>query len=337
MKVSILVPVYGVEKYIERCARSLFGQTYEDLEFVFVDDCSPDRSIAILRQVMERYPKRRSQIKIIHHQVNKGVAAARKTAITHASGDFLMFVDADDYISLEATSLLVNIQKTSAADIVSGDVLAFNAKTKKEISTPRIKSPHDLLLLLLRWKAIPSLCARLIKRSLFNTDIINSENINISEDYLMLSKLLYNSNKVDYLNKIIYYYDCSNEGSAMHTLNAEKEKQHMQSMLDVARFFKDKASDCYEVQCHSIARMILGHKICYRRSKAMYSYLDYIHSVQKTIDNSYWNDQPILYRWGLHITNWRLLDIYYTFLSLLSRILSRLGSTALVPNIGILW
>jgi glycosyltransferase involved in cell wall biosynthesis len=160
MKVSILVPVYGVEKYIERCARSLFGQTYEDLEFVFVDDCSPDRSIAILRQVMERYPKRRSQIKIIHHQVNEGVAAARKTAITHASGDFLMFVDADDYISLEATSLLVNIQKTSAADIVSGDVLAFNAKTKKEISTPRIKSPHDLLLLLLRWKAIPSLWAR---------------------------------------------------------------------------------------------------------------------------------------------------------------------------------
>lgn len=69
-KVSVVVPVYGVEKYIERCARSLFEQTLEDMEFVFVDDCTKDNSIAILEKVILDYPKRKDQIKIIHKIIN---------------------------------------------------------------------------------------------------------------------------------------------------------------------------------------------------------------------------------------------------------------------------
>ena len=75
--ISILIPVYNVEKFIERCARSVFEQTYENLEYVFVDDCSPDKSIQILERVLAEYPKREKQTKIIHHDKNRGVAAAR--------------------------------------------------------------------------------------------------------------------------------------------------------------------------------------------------------------------------------------------------------------------
>lgn len=73
MKVSVLVPVYGVEKYIERCAVSLFEQTHRDMEYVFVNDCTPDRSISILRSVIERYPDRAPQVRIIDNEVNRGV------------------------------------------------------------------------------------------------------------------------------------------------------------------------------------------------------------------------------------------------------------------------
>ena len=66
--VSILVPIYNVSKYIEQCAVSLFEQTYDNIEYVFVDDCSPDDSIALLKKVMERYPKRKDQVKIVAHE-----------------------------------------------------------------------------------------------------------------------------------------------------------------------------------------------------------------------------------------------------------------------------
>ena len=77
-QVSILVPIFNVEKYIERCAISLFEQTYKEIEYIFVDDCSPDDSVKILEKIIERYPQRREHIRIIHHKKNRGLAAARK-------------------------------------------------------------------------------------------------------------------------------------------------------------------------------------------------------------------------------------------------------------------
>ncbi|MBP5277253.1 MAG: glycosyltransferase family 2 protein, partial [Prevotella sp.] len=93
MKVSILVPVYGVEQAIETCTESLFAQTYEQLEYIFVDDCSPDRSIEVLQQVLSRYPHRSKQVNILRHDVNRGLGAARLTALMAATGDFVMHVD----------------------------------------------------------------------------------------------------------------------------------------------------------------------------------------------------------------------------------------------------
>ena len=100
--VSILVPVYGVEKYIERCARSIFEQTYHNLDIVFVDDCTPDKSIEILKRVLEEYPGRKAQTRIIRHAYNRGLSAARNTAVAAATGTFLTHVDSDDWIELNA-------------------------------------------------------------------------------------------------------------------------------------------------------------------------------------------------------------------------------------------
>ena len=93
IKVSVCVPVYGVEKYIERCARSLFEQTMkEGIEFIFVDDCTPDRSMEILERVREEYPERTRQVKIVRHPENQGLTGARNTALKEAEGEFLPVV-----------------------------------------------------------------------------------------------------------------------------------------------------------------------------------------------------------------------------------------------------
>ncbi len=97
--ISILVPIYGVEKYIERCSRSLFGQTYFNIEYIFVDDCTKDNSIGILKKVLMDYPLRAKKVKIVSHSTNRGLSAARNTALTHAEGAYIMHVDSDDYLS----------------------------------------------------------------------------------------------------------------------------------------------------------------------------------------------------------------------------------------------
>ena len=96
--VSVIIPVYGVEKYIERCARSLFEQTMEDLEYIFVDDCTPDASMDILARVMDDYPARRCQVKVLHNEVNRGLAYTRRRGVEASTGDYIIHCDSDDYV-----------------------------------------------------------------------------------------------------------------------------------------------------------------------------------------------------------------------------------------------
>ena len=119
IKVSILVPIYGVEKYIERCAVSLFEQTYKNIEYIFVDDCGTDNSIGILKDVIDRYPCRKEQTRIIRHTRNRGLAAARNTAVKEATGEFICHVDSDDWVDQTLIEQLVSKQIENDADIVS--------------------------------------------------------------------------------------------------------------------------------------------------------------------------------------------------------------------------
>ena len=130
--VSILVPVYGVEKYIEKCAVSLFEQTCNDIEYVFVDDCSPDNSIGILEEVRKRYPER-DKVKIIRHDRNRGLAAARKTALMASVGDYVIHVDSDDWVSPDMVATLAEQAMKTGADLVDGNYYhATDSRVVKE-------------------------------------------------------------------------------------------------------------------------------------------------------------------------------------------------------------
>ncbi len=116
--VSIIVPIYNVEKYIERCAVSLFEQDFEDIEYIFVNDCTPDNSIQILEEVIEKYPNRKSNVKIIHYKANKGLGSARKTGLEQATGEYVLHIDSDDWVELDMVLCLYNKAIETDADIV---------------------------------------------------------------------------------------------------------------------------------------------------------------------------------------------------------------------------
>ena len=119
-KVSVVVPIYGVEKYIERCARSLFEQTLEDIEYIFINDASPDSSIDILKKSLEDYPQRKAQVRIINQPYNMGAAKAREVGIKASTGEYNIHCDSDDWMELNAYEQLYNHAKNNDCDVVIG-------------------------------------------------------------------------------------------------------------------------------------------------------------------------------------------------------------------------
>ena len=106
MKVTIAVPVYGVEKYVGKCADSLFSQDYDDIEFLFINDYTFDNSVGEIHKSLQHYPHRVQQTKVVNLPENKGLSAVRNLAVQLATGDFIFHVDSDDYIESGAISSL---------------------------------------------------------------------------------------------------------------------------------------------------------------------------------------------------------------------------------------
>lgn len=113
-KISIIIPVYNVEKYLSECLESCINQTLQEIEIICVNDFSTDNSIEIL----SKYAERDNRIKIINHEKNKGLGAARNTGMYHANGEYIWFVDSDDFIDNKACQVLYNIAKTDDVDIL---------------------------------------------------------------------------------------------------------------------------------------------------------------------------------------------------------------------------
>ena len=241
-KVSIGVPVFGVEKYIERCARSLFEQTYNNLEYVFVNDCTKDSSIAILKKVLEDYPERQKQVKILNHEKNQGLGGARNTAVSNASGSFLLWVDADDYVDVQLIKKVVDKQIENDADIVSFDYFEdYGDNNIKKIRSNYLKETE-------LWKkdvvsrVEPTMVwRRLFRISLYRENLIEVKlGVNMGEDYQVVPKLFYYAQRIDGLNDCLYYYNKANISSYCASYNISKAEQSIQSAFIVKQFFRNK-------------------------------------------------------------------------------------------------
>ena len=123
IKVSVLVPVYNVERLLPRCLDSLLGQTLEEIEIVCVNDASPDSSA----EVLARYAASDNRIRIITKTVNEGLMMARKTGYENARGQYLCFCDSDDYMPAEALSDLYRLATATGADIAVGEMGSVNS------------------------------------------------------------------------------------------------------------------------------------------------------------------------------------------------------------------
>lgn len=221
MKISIVVPIYNVEKYLEKCVDSLINQTYKDIEIILVDDESPDNA----GKICDEYSKKDNRIRVIHKK-NGGLSDARNAGTEIATGDYILYVDSDDYIELDTCEQLAKIIENYKPEIVcfnTNNVYVENVKPEKELyedtNTGEITvftSNEAILDNLYRRKIRYSAWSKIYKQDIAK-EILYPKGI-LAEDFATFYKFLDRANKIVYLDKKLYNY-IHRENSIMGSKN----------------------------------------------------------------------------------------------------------------------
>lgn len=226
--VSIIVPCFKVEKYLDRCINSLINQTLSDIEILLIDDCSPDK----VPQICDNWAKCNPRIKVIHKENNEGLGFARNTGLELATGEYIAFVDSDDYVSTQMYERLYHTATETNSDIVYcglnqeykinsfkeiRDFARQTSFTKNQLNNLSIQyfnSPTGKNLFMSVWHSI-------YKRETIGNLRFYSERLICSEDLPFQIAILRKANKVTYIPDTLYYY-CLNENSLSNKFKFEK-------------------------------------------------------------------------------------------------------------------
>lgn len=268
--VSIVIPIYKVEKYLDRCMESIVNQTYQNIEIIMVDDGSPDNCPLMC----EEWAARDKRIKVIH-KTNAGLGMARNTGIEHASGDYICFFDSDDYVALDTVENALALARRDHSDLVLFGLNRVDAKGRIETvccpSTEKTYYEGDQILDFVLPNMIEgsskvgrnfnlnmSSCACLFSMKLIRENHWRfvSEREYISEDYYSLLKLYACVRSVSILKQACYYY-CYNSSSLTHVLRPDR----------------------YERICY-----------CYREMMAMSEQLHYPDRIRKSLSSQYFGN-----------------------------------------------
>ena len=220
--ISILIPVYRVERYIEQCLRSLLSNTIiNDCEVILVDDCSPDKSMEVVHRVLKDFPAMKDKVLLHSHDSNRGLAAARSTGLLQAQGCYLICVDSDDWVEPDYLERLYNEAERTGADVVFCDL--FQARAHSTTVIQEGKGSGDFLTQLLREEIHGWLHVKLIRRALLvENGITWVEGLDMCEDVLIMAKVFRHAKKVVHLSLPLYHYRCTNDNSLTQKLNTQK-------------------------------------------------------------------------------------------------------------------
>ena len=231
MKLSVIVPVYNVEKYLEECVDSLLNQTMKDLEIFLVDDGSTDRSGAIADRVAKENPDRVHTL----HLENGGQGRARNAALPMARGDYIGFVDSDDWIERDMYEKMLDRAEKTGADVVVCDFLEHYADGREQ-TLPACFQDHPL-------SAAGSSCNKIFRRSLVG-DLRFPEGL-WYEDFYFSAVMLLRSKRTEFIPEPLYVYRRGQE-STMHNNNARKNLDMLKIMELIEREIGEDAREDFD-------------------------------------------------------------------------------------------
>ena len=231
--VSIVIPVYGVESFIQQCAHSLFKQSYENIQYIFVDDCTKDNSVELLKQVIELYPNRKGQINIIKKDKNEGQSLARKTGMKYVKGEYVMLIDSDDWVEYTMVEQMLSAIETRKTDVVYCDYYR-NDTTQTAIDCLEISNTIDYIRKMFLLKAPAQTWNKIYRTELFNK--VEFPEKSMHEDLYINLQIMTYANSIYHLSERFYHYR-NNPNSITHNYPLEQSVENLQLMR---HFLEDK-------------------------------------------------------------------------------------------------
>lgn len=237
--VTILIPIYNVEHYIAECADSLFAQTYPDIEYVFMDDCTPDNSLSVLQQVINRYPERQPHVRIVRGEHNMGIGGVRRRLVSEVQTAYFCFVDSDDILPKDAIATMVSELQKSGADFLDCAYSDYSDHRPTSLHTPFCGSPDAYLSRLL--------CQNVIKNNLwaklFRTEILSRvpdlfvEGINYTEDFCAMARIAAVARRA-HTDRVVYWYRTDNQLSYTKNVSLKDSTSYFHACRQVLRFYR---------------------------------------------------------------------------------------------------
>lgn len=253
-KISIIVPVYNVEKYLENCIESILNQTFKDYELILVNDGSTDKS----GEICDDYKKKDSRIRVIH-KANGGLSSARNEGLNVACGQYIGFVDSDDSIHPRMYEILYDLIQKYKADISYcnyKNTYDLINKQHEEIKFMEVSEMNNIQAINSLYEDYIGVKLVVAWNKLYNKDLFNDLRYKVGrihEDEFMAHRILYKCNKIVYVNTEMYYY-LQREGSIMSKLSDKRRVDKLLSQSDRMRFFKK--IDLINI-CDDICKMYL--------------------------------------------------------------------------------
>ncbi len=227
-KISLVVPIYGVEKYIQKFAESALNQTYQNLQFVFVNDGCKDHSMDILKDVIEKkFSYRKTDIIIINKE-NEGLPIARKVGIEAAEGEYILFADSDDWLEQNAVEKIVTTAESTNADIVYFDLIKEykNKRSVKKEKEYTEKTKELWIENIFNYTSYGYGVTKCFRKSLYIDNAIHTPKLGMHEDICLMSQIIFYANKIVQLPEVLYHYRKDNENAMC---SQKRKKRHIES------------------------------------------------------------------------------------------------------------
>lgn len=295
--VSVIVPCYNVARYVEQCLLSILQQTYTHLEILAIDDGSPDETPIILDRLAKQY----SRLKVIH-QKNAGVSVARNTGLSQATGDYVVFVDGDDFLAPDYMEYMLSlVYQTGAAFCLSTDCFTKQYESSTTHSKIKTITSADAVTLLLSPRIIVGCWNKIYKRSLlishhctFVTDLFYGEGLNFIISVAQLA------NKIGVGNRKVYYYRRNNESSATTRFDIEKIYNGEKALDRIETNLKIHTSAINTMLLLHRSMFYLGAAVRLQTAKLVSQYQEeynrYLSFVRKNYMNLVFKKEVSLYR-----------------------------------------
>lgn len=240
-RISLIVPIYGVEKYIAKFAESALDQTYQDLQFIFVNDGTKDRSMEILRDLIaNRYAHLQSRIVIVDKE-NGGLPSARKAGLDVAEGEYVLFADSDDWMETDAVDKVMAKADETHADIIYFDLIKEygNRTSYKREREYTGATKDDFIVNIFNYKSFGYTVTKCFKRRLYTENVIYFPKLGMHEDIYLMSQIIFYAKSLVHIPEALYHYRKDNPDSFCAQDRLKRHVSSTTNLLDLYEHYRD--------------------------------------------------------------------------------------------------